>query len=869
MRPIPIRRSIPRGALGATAAALFALGLACSSESQIGPGGVVAVRIVPETLHVVLFTTDTAHAFPLDADSAFLPSQTIAWQTGNTAIATVGPKGDVSGLALGTTTLQATSDGITGNGFVVVDPQPTMVFAPDTVQLTGTAGSPTAAVGVDNLNNGGGGAITGLTLDSITYVSGNGWLQATLNGTAAPTTVDVSGSPTGLGLGTYIGLIWFTSPTATPTTGSLPVKMILTAGAPTTVALQAGNGQTATVNSSVGVNPAVKVTDQFGNPVAGNAVAFAVTGGGGAIDCGAGFTAGCVVNTDAAGIAALVAWRLGTTAGANALSATAPGLAGSPVNFTATGVHGPASIIAVNAGNNQAATAGSAVAVPPSVIVTDQFANPVSGVGVTFAVSGGGGSITGPNQTTNASGIATVGSWTLGVVAGANTMTATSAGLTGSPVTFTATGNPGTAATIALAGGNNQTATVTTTLPTAYSVLVTDALSNPVQGVTVGWAAAAGGGSVNCGGGPVASCSSLTNVSGIATAIRTLGTVAGAQTATATVGGLAGSPVTFTATATAGTATQIAVSAGNNQTATVNTALATDPAALAQDAFGNPVPGVAITFTVTAGGGLVNCGAGNTSTCNATTNGLGVATVTSWIIGTAAGTNNNTLSATRSGATGTSFTASGTPGPVTTVNMLFGNNQTARPGATLPTSPSVTVSDAFGNAVCGATVTFSISGGGGSLTGGATTATCGFFGAAAVVGSWTLGSSGLPTVSAPANGRYVNNLTATSNGVSTIFTAFAAWSFASDVQGLFTTYGCNACHGFSTYASMVNVGSSCGGSSVYIAPSSLANSLIYQKIIPSGSLCSGGVRMPQGGPFMAQTEYDRIRDWILNGAPNN
>ena len=42
--------------------------------------------------------------------------------------------------------------------------------------------------------------------------------------------------------------------------------------------------------------------------------------------------------------------------------------------------------------------------------------------------------ITGATQTTNAAGIATVGSWTLGSVAGVNTLTATSVGLTGSPL---------------------------------------------------------------------------------------------------------------------------------------------------------------------------------------------------------------------------------------------------------------------------------------------------------------------------------------------------------------------------------------------------------------------------------------------------
>jgi alpha-tubulin suppressor-like RCC1 family protein len=104
---------------------------------------------------------------------------------------------------------------------------------------------------------------------------------------------------------------------------------------------------------------------------------------------------------------------------------------------------GGASAIAVNAGNNQSAVAGTSVNIAPSVKVTDASANPVSGVAVTFAVASGGGSVTGPNQTTNASGIAAVASWTLGPAVGTNTLTATAVGLTGSPVTFTATGETG------------------------------------------------------------------------------------------------------------------------------------------------------------------------------------------------------------------------------------------------------------------------------------------------------------------------------------------------------------------------------------------------------------------------------------------
>lgn len=99
-----------------------------------------------------------------------------------------------------------------------------------------------------------------------------------------------------------------------------------------------------------------------------------------------------------------------------------------------------ASVIALNAGDGQSATVSTAVAVAPSVLVTDGRSNPISGVPVTFAVTAGGGSVTSGSQTTNTSGVATVGSWTLGPAAGANTLQATSTGLSGSPVSFSATG---------------------------------------------------------------------------------------------------------------------------------------------------------------------------------------------------------------------------------------------------------------------------------------------------------------------------------------------------------------------------------------------------------------------------------------------
>src|SRR5205807_1482844 len=113
--------------------------------------------------------------------------------------------------------------------------------------------------------------------------------------------------------------------------------------------------------------------------------------------------------------------------------------------FTASGTAGAATTIAVNAGNGQSATVNTAVATKPSVLISDQYGNPVSGTSVTFAVSGGGGSITGGAASSNASGIATIGSWTLGTSAGTNNnpLTATPAPHTARPRSFTASGTAG------------------------------------------------------------------------------------------------------------------------------------------------------------------------------------------------------------------------------------------------------------------------------------------------------------------------------------------------------------------------------------------------------------------------------------------
>lgn len=142
-----------------------------------------------------------------------------------------------------------------------------------------------------------------------------------------------------------------------------------------------------------------------------------------------------------------------------------------------------AQLVAANAGDQQTAIVGTPVAIAPSVKVTDSQGNPAPGVSVTFAVATGGGTITGAMATSNAKGIATVGSWTLGSTIGANTLSATSGSLPA--VTFTASGASGLPATLTKNAADNQSASAEFFVPVAPAVTVKDKNGNVVSGAMV------------------------------------------------------------------------------------------------------------------------------------------------------------------------------------------------------------------------------------------------------------------------------------------------------------------------------------------------------------------------------------------------
>lgn len=98
------------------------------------------------------------------------------------------------------------------------------------------------------------------------------------------------------------------------------------------------------------------------------------------------------------------------------------------------------------------------------------------------------------------------------------------------------------ATSITATAGDAQTATTSTTLPTALTVTILDDNGAAFSGATVAW-------SVVSGGGALSTSESTTGADGTASTMWTLGQTAGVQTARATSGSLA---IDFTATAEAG-----------------------------------------------------------------------------------------------------------------------------------------------------------------------------------------------------------------------------------------------------------------------------------------------------------------------------
>src|SRR5439155_571987 len=128
--------------------------------------------------------------------------------------------------------------------------------------------------------------LTGVT-DTISYGAGAlDWLATAPSGATAPDTLQLSVTNTSFPAGTYYATVSLQAPKATNGPKAVTVKLTLSVGAPTQVAADSGDLQTAPAHTDVAIAPSVIVRDQYNNPVPGVAVTFAPVAGSGAVTGG-------------------------------------------------------------------------------------------------------------------------------------------------------------------------------------------------------------------------------------------------------------------------------------------------------------------------------------------------------------------------------------------------------------------------------------------------------------------------------------------------------------------------------------------------------------------------------------------------------
>ena len=355
------------------------------------------------------------------------------------------------------------------------------------------------------------------------------------------------------------------------------------------------------------------------------------------------------------------------------------------------------------------------------------FTAPTAGPSATFGASGSNTLTVG----SDAAGNASVQMLSADDTAGSYAVTASSAyGAVSFALTNAAAGIP---ATIAPLPPASEHATVNSRYDEPLAVRVLDVNGNPVVGASVTFSLGSGGGGAGSTAAAGASfddgatqATETTDADGIATSPRFGANAAsGSFTATATVAHVT-EPARFTLGNLAAKAPTLTPAGPSSASATVGTRYAHSLRVTVRDSSGNPVAGVTVRFTLgaTAAGGTGASATftGGATAATATTGRRGVATSPRLAANTVAGSFTATASAAGALRLFELHNRAGSPSKIT---AGVGAVQSTATGTRFAIPLSVTVTDAHGNEVPDAAVTFAApsSGTGGTFPGGETKVT--------------------------------------------------------------------------------------------------------------------------------------------------
>ena len=350
------------------------------------------------------------------------------------------------------------------------------------------------------------------------------------------------------------------------------------------------------VQISQSIELAVKVVDERDNPVSGVKIEFKVKSS----PVGAKATLSQdTAQTDESGIA-VVRLTVGLKTGEYVVSAENPNLRGSPVDFLLQAAHGPPAGLKKVSGDSQKGVVRERLQNPFVVKVTDIGGNPVPGAEVRFEIyefpeGSKGWSFSDDIPSTNSKGEAEV--WfTPGERMGSYTISASANGpkgapLEGSPVIFTCYADHAEPQIIFGVSGHDQTGTVGEPLPEPFVVKLTDRFNNPVDEVEVRFEIVKAPSNDARLKSPV-----RTDDKGLAGSTFTLGTKVGEYEVNAVFGNL---KVPFHVRAEAEGPERIEAVSGDNQSGNPGEPLKESLIVRVLDVYGNPCPGVRVSFSLT------------------------------------------------------------------------------------------------------------------------------------------------------------------------------------------------------------------------------------------------------------------------------
>jgi len=251
--------------------------------------------------------------------------------------------------------------------------------------------------------------------------------------------------------------------------------------------------------------------------------------------------------------------------------------------------------------------------------------------------------------------------------------------------------------TITVSSGNNQSAAVGTAFAAPLKALVVDSSGNPISGAVVAFSAPASGASAT-----LSAATATTNAQGIASITATANATAGAYQVAAGISGT--TATTNFSLSNYGTPASISVVSGSGQSTTVSAAFAAPLVAVVRDSVSQIVPGVTVTLMAPTTGARATLGPSNLATMTATTDATGQVSVAA-TAGASAGS--YVVTASVSGVTtAATFALSNSPGAAASVTVSGGGTQSATVNTVFATALMVTVTDAQGNPIPNAVVSF-------------------------------------------------------------------------------------------------------------------------------------------------------------------